>query len=61
MCPITVVIYVSFEDVIILLSSQWLDFFDHCAYEHTLAMLVIFCLGKFVDFLVLFNNNNGYF
>ena len=37
--PITVIIYVLFEDELVLFSLQRLNFlFDHCAYVHGLAL-----------------------
>ena len=41
-CPITVIIYVSFEDILVSFSLQGLNFiFDHCTYVLSLTLLLI--------------------
>ena len=42
-CPITVIIYVSFEDILVLYSLQRYNFpFDQCTYVYGLALLLIY-------------------
>ena len=41
--PITVIIYVSFVDILVLFSLQRLNFlFDNCTYVHVIALLMVF-------------------
>ena len=59
MCPITVIIYASFEDILVSFSLQRLNFlFDHCTYGHCLALLLI-CRQPFIRMHCAKKNQNS--